>query len=332
MAEAKESKRRFIISEKDWNTMQQYARISYDKDKNEISGITCLKKVTHPTSGESVWQLFDPVILKQENTGTTTELDGDALRDFYIKAGMKYGKDIRFCWWHSHHTMNAFWSGTDINEIKEWKNDSWSLALVINLFHEYKLNVHVWDPIEYSEDVRLEVLRNVPKATAKQLKEYDELCDSPAQIQTIGTPQPWYRNNNINQANIWDHARKLSNQVAKPLDPLASDDKLLWATHDNALHYSELIDFVIEEINDMMTEYALGKKDYKEYTEFVKIVNDRLKVRDARMKIKKIAKGKLLEATGTMEAEDHIIFNDDTTKEIYSQAQIQSGGWHYYGH
>ena len=44
----------------------------------------------------------------------------------------------------------------------------------INLFHEYKLNVHVWDPIEYSEDVRLEVLRNVPKATAKQLKEYDE--------------------------------------------------------------------------------------------------------------------------------------------------------------
>ena len=111
----KESSYNFIITEKAWNIMQQYAGIAYEKDKNEISGITCVKKVKHPVSGEMVWELFEPIILTQENTGTTTELDGDALRDFYIKAGMKYGKDIRFCWWHSR-----YWS----RDRNTWTNDN----------------------------------------------------------------------------------------------------------------------------------------------------------------------------------------------------------------
>ena len=131
---AKNEKPKFIIQEKAWNTMQQYAAIAYDKDKNEISGLIPYKLVKHPVSEEKVYELFDPVIIKQENTGTTTELDGEAIRDYQIKAGMKYGTDIKFCWWHSHHTMDAFWSGTDQNEIDAWENDSWSLALVINLY------------------------------------------------------------------------------------------------------------------------------------------------------------------------------------------------------
>ena len=85
----------FIIQEKCWNIMQQFAGLAYDEDKNEISGLLCVKKSEHPVTNEPVYLLFDPVILEQENTGTTTELDGDAIRDYTIKAGMKYGKDIK---------------------------------------------------------------------------------------------------------------------------------------------------------------------------------------------------------------------------------------------
>ena len=49
MAQTKERAHNFIISEKAWNIMQQYARIAYDEDKNEVSGITCFKKVNQQT-------------------------------------------------------------------------------------------------------------------------------------------------------------------------------------------------------------------------------------------------------------------------------------------
>ena len=36
---SKNTQPKFIIQEKAWDTMQQYARIAYDGDKNEISGL-----------------------------------------------------------------------------------------------------------------------------------------------------------------------------------------------------------------------------------------------------------------------------------------------------
>ena len=52
----KKQKRRFIIAEDAWYTMQQYAQIAYDKDKDEISGMLCLRKIDHPISGDRVWE------------------------------------------------------------------------------------------------------------------------------------------------------------------------------------------------------------------------------------------------------------------------------------
>ena len=234
--------RKFIISEDAWNILQQYAKIAYDKDKNEISGMLCVRKVNHPATNTLVWELFDPVILKQENTGTTTELDKDALTDFYVKTAMVHGEDIRFCWWHSHHTMGAFWSGTDVKEINAWKNDSWSLALVINLFEEYCLNVSTWDPLEHSEDVPLEIIRTMPKPTTKQIKEYEELCDKSEPI--VATNHNWTSNyKQINQIGIWNKSFKIPKD-----EPLVSDDKLEWKSMICSL---KLEPFAKAKINDV---------------------------------------------------------------------------------
>lgn len=322
---SKDIKRNFIISEKAWNTMQQYARIAYDKDKNEISGITCVKRVPHPVSGKMVWEIFEPVILKQQNTGTTTELDGDALRDYYVKAGMKHG-DVRFCWWHSHHTMAAFWSGTDLNEIKAWKNDSWSLALVINLFGDYVLNVSTWEPIEHSEDVPLEIIRTIAEPTKKQLKEYDELCSSPSPVVMPINNKCWTSKfRQTNQVGIWNAPKD---------DPLADDNVLKWNKNDNAQSYVEVFQFVIDEVEEMMDDYASGKKDYKAYSEFIKAINSRLKEKDAKMNVEKIKQGELLEATSTLFPHDHIKYESEKVQKVYDDALTTIDNTLYggYGH
>ena len=249
---AKNEKPKFIIQEKAWNTMQQYAQIAYEKDKNEISGLIPYKLVEHPVSKDMVYELFDPVILKQENTGTTTELDGEAIRDYQIKAGMKHGTDIKFCWWHSHHTMGAFWSGTDQNEIDAWENDSWSLALVVNLFQEYKLNVSVWQPIQYSEDVSLEIIRPVPKITKKQLKDYEELCSN--KVSAVTTYSGW---NKGSQVALWQQKTQDEYGINE-MPPLE------WKNGESLNPYTELIEYIDETIVELIEKLCEGSVDYAE--------------------------------------------------------------------
>tara|TARA_R100000781_G_scaffold111298_1_gene77651 strand:- start:1235 stop:2227 length:993 start_codon:yes stop_codon:yes gene_type:complete len=311
----KERKNNFIITQKAWNIMQQYAGIAHDKDKNEISGIACVKKVQHPVSDDMVWEIFDPVILKQENTSTTTELDGDALRDYYIKAAMKHG-EVRFCWWHSHHTMAAFWSGTDLNEIKAWKNDSWSLALVINLYGEYKLNVSTWDPIEHTEDVPLEIIGDTLKPTKKQLKEYEELCSNKADI-------VHHHSYGGHQTYLWNKSFQGNNWITKSTteDALTKSGELTWKNSDNLEEYAELFNIVIDEIDDIMTDFAAGAIDYKKYEEFIIAINLNLSKRNAKMKIRKFPKGSLLEKAATLFPIDHIKFDCKKTQEIYERSE-----------
>ena len=305
--------RKFIIHEKAWNTMQQYASIAYNEDKNEVSGLIPYKKVEHPVSKESVYELFEPVILKQENTGTTTELDGDAIRDYTVKAGMKYGTDIKFCWWHSHHTMGAFWSSTDQNEIKAWENDSWSLALVVNLYQEYKLNVAVWNPIKHTEDVPLEIIRNVPNHTKKQLKEYEELCSNP--VVATSSYGGWKNGNWIN-----------GNQTAmfkpkKDEDALTDETKLQWKTGESIEVYAELVNVLDESIDDMINDFIQGTIDYKQYSKLIDTLNKSLKVKNARMHVIKLPEGSVLEKAMTMQSWEHVEYQTEEVEKIYDTAR-----------
>ena len=170
----------FYIPEKSWYELQGWAKLAHDEDKNEISGL-----MTAIPDEDGKYKLSDVEILKQENTGSNTTLEGDAVSEYKMKYAMKYkNKDMKFVWWHSHHTMDAFWSGTDLKEIDAWENDSFSLALVINLREEYKFRVSVWKAggleINQHYDIPLSIERKAKtKITRKMKRFYEELCDSP---------------------------------------------------------------------------------------------------------------------------------------------------------
>ena len=186
----------FYIPEKDWNELQAWATIAYEEDKNEISGL-----MTAVPQEDGRYKLSNVEILKQENTGTNTTLDGDAVTAYKMKYAMKHkNKSMKYVWWHSHHTMGAFWSGTDENEINAWENESFSLALVVNLKEEYKFRVSIWKavglPIAQHYDIPLTIeKKNNIKITDKMKTLYKELCEDDSIVHnTVHQGQFGYRN------------------------------------------------------------------------------------------------------------------------------------------
>ena len=171
----------FFISKNDWKKIIQYAESSYRQFQAEIGG-QCV--VVEDAEG-NFW-LKDPVILKQEVSGGNCEMEEEALAIHYGKMADKYGDDVRHCWWHSHHTMGAFWSGTDDKTIMENEADDFSVSLVVNLKQEYKLRVQMFYPIEAEVNVPLNIADEIPQSKAIDKEVADKCEKETRQIVTYG--------------------------------------------------------------------------------------------------------------------------------------------------
>ena len=123
------------ISNDNYYKMVNYARQAYKLFGTEISGFA---PVYIGDDNEAV--MHEPVLVKQECTAATTELDKKALAEYingYVvnTPGAKElvkNNQLMFCWWHSHHTMKAFWSGTDDATIEEFAENGSIFAIVVN--------------------------------------------------------------------------------------------------------------------------------------------------------------------------------------------------------
>tara|TARA_R110000824_G_scaffold69214_2_gene178329 strand:+ start:12583 stop:13491 length:909 start_codon:yes stop_codon:yes gene_type:complete len=217
----------FYIHEKEWHELQAWAGLAYEEDKDEISGL-----MTAVPDKDGRFKLSDVEILKQENTGVTTELDAESVAEYKMKYAMKYkNKDMKYVWWHSHHTMGAFWSGTDETEIDAWKNSSFSLALVVNLREEYKFRVSIWSangiPLEQHIDTTLEVVRGAkPVITDKMKTLYKELCEK--KMTSIKTYTGYNRSHGIQQTSFLNKSPNEANlpeyrQMFREIDSLIED-------------------------------------------------------------------------------------------------------------
>lgn len=162
----------FYIENKTWNKIIAYAQSAYDEFSSEIGGMLI---AIEDKDGD--WKLQDPIILKQEVSSGNCTLEKNELANYYTRVGKKF-KDynFRFVWWHSHHTMGAFFSATDDKAIKEYSDGDFSLALVVNLKQEYKFRVSIWEPLEIHQDVELSFIRK-NKISNSIVKEVTKLCN-----------------------------------------------------------------------------------------------------------------------------------------------------------
>lgn len=245
------------IEQKDWDKIINYARCASDKWGTEIGGMAVTVQ-----DDDGDWQITDPVIMKQEVSAALCELDKTELAAYYSKMAIKYKKsNIRFCWWHSHAKMSAFWSGTDTNTIDEFEDGDLSFALVVNVKEEYKCRVSVWKPFTMHEDVELNIVEadkgyKVPKAIQNEVEKH---CTQPTKT-WHNTGSQWHSGNTLNNYN---QTRLFGDITSNIID--RSDNKITKAWWD-----------LIEKVDQINSRFIEGQYDYERYSNQIKDLNRRL--------------------------------------------------------
>ena len=295
----------FYISQSNWNKIINYAGIAYDEFKAEIGGISV--KIEDE---DGDWELKDPVILKQVVTAGNTHLDKDELAKYYTRTAKKYAKkNFRFCWWHSHHTMDAFWSGTDTNTIDEFSDGDFSFALVVNLKEEYKFRVSIWKPFPMHKDVELNIICNAKKFPKKLVDEVNELCSEPEYKYSVNKQFK-------GQRTLWNQERKSGNVInyTQPIDI------------DNLTDQPVLYDYTYayQLMQKLIDGACAGTVQYKDYEKEIEEFNNKAAEEETGILIGKLSKKDWQDSLMTTTPANHII---DTEMEAYNNSFDYHSRW-----
>ena len=261
----------FYITQKNWDKILGYAEEAYDTEKSEIGGMSVMVE-----DKEGDWELQEPVILKQEISSGNTVLEKEALAVYYTKQAKKMGnRNFRFCWWHSHHTMSAFWSGTDKTAIDEFDEGDFSFALVVNLKGEYKFRGSIWKPFAVHEDTELEILERKNRCDKKMKAEVKELCSKPSYNYTS------WKKGKSNYTYGYRSSDQLLEEAAK--DP--RQERLPFNTTVRKT-YTE----IVEEIDGFNEDLIAGTITYSNYVKAIEDLNAELSKEHSMFKVNTIMK------------------------------------------
>ena len=192
---------KFVMNKNDWNKIHEYCKYAYDEHSSEIGGYLTVSY----ENGQFVFH--SPVILEQTISGSNTEITTEALTEYYMKVDIENtGKPYWLCWWHSHHTMDVFWSATDYEAIASQECNDYTFALVTNLKREQILRVSDWRT-GIQTDTKVEILGNEFVISDETKKEVDTLCEKEkVVVKTVNTSvfnRGGYYNGWENQVSIW---------------------------------------------------------------------------------------------------------------------------------
>jgi len=260
--------KKFWIHPDDFNTIIAYASSSYNQFKAEIGG-----QLIAVQDEEGDYILKRPVILKQTVSGGECDIDVDALTVYYSEIAEKFGTSVRHCWWHSHHTMKAFWSGTDNATILGNPSRDWTISLVVNLKKEYKLRIQFFKPFLHEENVELNFLETEPENQEEINAEVKELCSVTQVVAPV-----YQKNHNVYNSNQIDiYNQGFYNSYAAETH------------HYNNIHQVN-VDFskipkkkreeLLDEITEVTDDFALGGGsgiDHSDWNKWAKDQNKKLK-------------------------------------------------------
>ena len=279
---------KFYISKEDWKKVIAYAESAYHQFKSEIGGQLV---VVEDEDGDFI--LKDPVILKQEISSGNCEMEEEALAIHYSKMVGKYGDKIRHCWWHSHHTMGAFWSGTDDNTILENETQDFSVSLVVNLKQEYKLRVQFFYPFEHEENVTLNFLENADETRDEKLdKEVEKLC---TKSNVVTTYTHGYTNgkpivNNGTQTGLWNEKdQKEIDEYNYGFGHGYSNSGPGSLGHESDVDLSGIPDDKVKSVTDLVEEcqdrVIEGNCTYEQFLEIRKTINKSIEKYNLKVKL-----------------------------------------------
>lgn len=111
---------------------QMYQKVMHwiQKAPGEVSGLG--KLLLDKNTG--LIEVKSAILLKQENTGTSTDIDAQSIGKAMFE--LKDEEGHLNWWWHSHVDFGVFWSGTDMDTIRQIGNHGFVVATVFNKKHE----------------------------------------------------------------------------------------------------------------------------------------------------------------------------------------------------
>lgn len=154
-----------------------WQKINYwvQKATGEVSG---LGKIV-VTDG--VYRVVDAILVNQENASASTELDPASVAKAMYELRETPGH-LNF-WWHSHVNMDVFWSGTDIDTIREIGRHGWVVSTVFNKAREFLSSIYIKStevlPEVFLNNVETKIQSYLPAGVTEAWdKEYDAKCKS----------------------------------------------------------------------------------------------------------------------------------------------------------
>ena len=312
------------IDKECWDKIINYAKAAYHTEKCEIGGMSI---VTQDKDGD--WTIQDPVILKQEIGGTTCDLDKEELAKYYTKMAVKYkDTNFRFCWWHSHHTMGAFWSGTDISSIEEYGEgeSDLSFALVVNLKEEYKCRVSVWKPVEIHQDVELNILNNEPdiEIPLDIVAEVKEKCETRT-YNHVGYSKIYKTQNNNSTLPLWDDTRNNWNNYKLLEDDLTN---VYVPNQQEIANFEAKYEYAVMKITEFIRQVTIGDWSMHKFKKAIRETNKQIV--SYGVQIEELNKKELQEFTEMDSAPYELIICDNKFADIADammEVQSYNGGY-----
>lgn len=164
---------RFTMDDKVYHKIMHWV----NKAPGEVSGLGMV------VIENGHYRVVDAVLLKQENTAASTDIDGAAIAKAMYELRNASGS-LNF-WWHSHVNMGVFWSGTDTDTIREIGKNGWLLSTVFNKRAERKTALYFpphalsggFVPETFLDNLNLEIISYLDQADiARWDQEFEEKC------------------------------------------------------------------------------------------------------------------------------------------------------------
>lgn len=157
--------------------------------RGEIAGLGRVVKETLPGSFKQVLVVKDVKIFDQEVSHGHADLDPESIAKF-INEVMQNEPDTLSewrLWWHSHGSMNAFFSGTDTGTIESSTEYEWLVSVVTNHEGDLVARFDMYEPVRVTKELSVRTLSAYDEEVYEECKrEVDEKVTEPKSSYNFG--------------------------------------------------------------------------------------------------------------------------------------------------
>lgn len=167
------------------------------------------------------FMITDVMLLKQEVHATTTEIDPQALLEFWGQTPPEKQSEIKV-WGHSHVNMSPTPSGQDDNQMEYFKDGNpWFIRLITNKKGDMNITIYDYESgFEVHDD---KLITYYPQRTEMREKIKAEIAEKVSEKKATPVTTTPYNNTYNNKYNTWNGRRNTTKGTGAKTEPMFKD-------------------------------------------------------------------------------------------------------------